>query len=89
MSSPVKRAIKIVPPTEQVSGGYTPTIIARNQIKINSKKQDNKAVSPTKLKISALEKTAKFGLHLEDEASESLLSGEKQPKISNKPLLKV
>lgn len=48
MSSPVKRAIKIVPPTEQVCGGYTPTIIARNQIKINSRKQDDKAVSPTK-----------------------------------------
>jgi hypothetical protein len=37
VTSPVKRAIKIVPPNEQVSGGYTPTIIARNQIKINSR----------------------------------------------------
>lgn len=54
----MKRSIRIVPPSEQ--GIYTPTIIARNQIKPTDKPNEKtKAADGTRNVV--LEKTAAFG----------------------------
>lgn len=74
-----------MPPNEQAASIYTPTIIARNQIKIHKGNSESKDEQP---KGKQMTTTAKFGGEQQEDDSSQPIVDRRKRNSENKLLLK-